>query len=717
MYIKINNLNIDEKLLNLINEEILPQTEIKKADFWKNFEDIINQLTPENISLLKKRDELQAQIDTWHINNKFDENSFDEYKNFLKEIAYLVEEKEEFKVETQNVDEEIKLQAGPQLVVPVKNARFALNAANARWGSLYDALYGTDVISTDGELAITKEYNEKRGKAVVDYAKEHLDTVAPLKEGSHKDAISYKIVDEKLEVVLQNTTTTLEDDSKLVAYEGEKENLKALVFKNNNLHVIVEFDKESFIGKLDVAGIKDVVVEAAVSTIMDCEDSIAAVDAEDKVEVYRNWFGLMKGDLEDSFEKGGKTVTRTLNADKKYKTIDDKELTLHGRSLLFIRNVGHLMTNPAILNKDGNEVFEGIMDCMITTLAAIPDLTNKNEKKNSRTKSIYIVKPKMHGPEEVAFAVKLFASVEKALDLPENTIKIGIMDEERRTTVNLKECIRQATKRVVFINTGFLDRTGDEIHTSMLAGAMTPKTKMKSEVWISAYETWNVDIGLECGLQGFSQIGKGMWAMPDEMAKMMLEKISHPKSGANTAWVPSPTAATLHSIHYHKVDVLSIQNELKGKRRATLDELLTIPLLKETLSKETIKNEVDNNCQSILGYVVRWIDAGIGCSKVPDINNVALMEDRATLRISSQHLANWIEHGICTEAEVLESLKQMAKVVDKQNEKDTSYINMAPSYDGYAFKAASDLIFKGKAQPSGYTEPLLHMYRLKYKNN
>ncbi len=717
MYIKINNLNIDEKLLNLINEEILPQTEIKKADFWKNFEDIINQLTPENISLLKKRDELQAQIDTWHINNKFDENSFDEYKNFLKEIAYLVEEKEEFKVETQNVDEEIKLQAGPQLVVPVKNARFALNAANARWGSLYDALYGTDVISTDGELAITKEYNETRGKAVVTYAKEHLDTVAPLKEGSHKDAISYKIVDKKLEVELSNTTTTLEDTSKLVAYEGEEENLKALVFKNNNLHVIVEFDKENFIGKLDVAGIKDVVVEAAVSTIMDCEDSIAAVDAEDKVEVYRNWFGLMKGDLEDSFEKGGKTVTRTLNADKKYKTIDDKELTLHGRSLLFIRNVGHLMTNPAILDKDGNEVFEGIMDCMITTLAAIPDLTNKNEKKNSRTKSIYIVKPKMHGPQEVAFAVKLFASVEEALNLPENTIKIGIMDEERRTTVNLKECIRQATKRVVFINTGFLDRTGDEIHTSMLAGAMTPKTKMKSETWISAYETWNVDIGLECGLQGFSQIGKGMWAMPDEMAKMMLEKISHPKSGANTAWVPSPTAATLHSIHYHKVDVLSIQNELKGKRRATLDELLTIPLLKETLSKETIKNEVDNNCQSILGYVVRWIDAGIGCSKVPDINNVALMEDRATLRISSQHLANWIEHGICTEAEVLESLKQMAKVVDKQNEKDTSYINMAPSYDGYAFKAASDLIFKGKAQPSGYTEPLLHMYRLKYKNN
>ncbi len=709
------NLTVDKSLYELINEEILPITTISKELFWKNFENIIEELTPENKALLKKRDAFQTLIDSWHINNKYDENSFSEYKNFLKQIAYLVEEKEDFKVETSNVDEEIKLQAGPQLVVPVKNARFALNAANARWGSLYDALYGTDVIPTNGELAITKEYNKKRGEAVVNYAKEHLDTVAPLKEGSHKDARSYKIVDNKLEIVLENITTTLKDDSKFVAYEGKKENPTAIVFKNNNLHVIVEFDKDSFIGKLDIAGVKDIVVEAAVSTIMDCEDSIAAVDAQDKVEVYRNWFGLMKGDLEDSFEKGGKTVTRKLNSDKKYKTLDDKELTLHGRSLLFIRNVGHLMTNPAILDKDGNEVFEGIMDCMLTTLAAIPDLTNKNEKKNSRTKSIYIVKPKMHGPEEVAFAVKLFDKVEKALNLPKNTIKIGIMDEERRTTINLKECIRQATKRVVFINTGFLDRTGDEIHTSMLAGAMTPKTKMKSETWIKAYETWNVDIGLECGLQGFSQIGKGMWAMPDEMAKMMDEKISHPKSGANTAWVPSPTAATLHSIHYHKVDVFSIQNELKGKRRASVDELLTIPLLKETLSKETIKNEIDNNCQSILGYVVRWIDAGIGCSKVPDINNVALMEDRATLRISSQHLANWIEHKITSKEEVLESLKQMAKVVDKQNENDSSYINMAPSYDGYAFKAACALIFEGKEQPSGYTEPLLHKYRREYK--
>ncbi|XPV68572.1 MAG: malate synthase G [Halarcobacter sp.] len=717
MYKIVGKLQVEESLYELINEEILPITTISKELFWKNFENIIEELTPENKALLKKRDAFQTLIDSWHINNKYDENSFSEYKNFLKQIAYLVEEKKDFKVETSNVDEEIKLQAGPQLVVPVKNARFALNAANARWGSLYDALYGTNVIPTNGELAITKEYNKKRGEAVVNYAKEHLDTVAPLKEGSHKDARFYKIVDNKLEIVLENITTTLKDDSKFVAYEGEKENPRSIVFKNNNLHVIVEFDKDSFIGKLDIAGVKDIVVEAAVSTIMDCEDSIAAVDAQDKVEVYRNWFGLMKGDLEDSFEKGGKTVTRKLNSDKKYKTLDNKELTLHGRSLLFIRNVGHLMTNPAILDKDGNEVFEGIMDCMLTTLAAIPDLTNKNEKKNSRTKSMYIVKPKMHGPEEVAFAVKLFDKVEKALNLPKNTIKIGIMDEERRTTINLKECIRQATKRVVFINTGFLDRTGDEIHTSMLAGAMTPKTKMKSETWIKAYETWNVDIGLECGLQGFSQIGKGMWAMPDEMAKMMDEKISHPKSGANTAWVPSPTAATLHSIHYHKVDVFSIQNKLKGKRRASVDELLTIPLLKETLSKETIKNEIDNNCQSILGYVVRWIDAGIGCSKVPDINNVALMEDRATLRISSQHLANWIEHKITSKEEVLESLKQMAKVVDKQNENDSSYINMAPSYDGYAFKAACALIFEGKEQASGYTEPLLHKYRREYKEN
>jgi malate synthase len=715
-YTTINNIKVNKELLNLINEEILPTTQIKKEDFWNSFEKIIEELTPTNKALLEKREELQNAIDNWHKQNRYSIENLTEYKNFLKEIGYLQEPCEDFKVTTQNVDEEIALQAGPQLVVPVKNARFALNAANARWGSLYDALYGSDIFSKEGELAITKEYNKKRGEKVVNFAKEHLDCLAPLTKGSHKDAIAYKIVDKELQVELKNKElVSLKEKNKALAFVGEKENPTSLVLKNNNLHVIIEFDKNSFIGKLDLAGIKDVTVEAAVTTIMDCEDSIAAVDAQDKVEVYRNWFGLMKGTLEESFTKNGKSLTRKLNKDKVFKTLDDKELILHGRSLLFIRNVGHFMTNPAILDKNDEEIFEGIMDCMITTLAAIPDLANKNQKRNSRTKSLYIVKPKMHGPQEVAFAVKMFALVEKALNLPLNTLKIGIMDEERRTTVNLKECIKEAKDRVVFINTGFLDRTGDEIHTSMLAGAMTAKTKMKQELWIKAYENWNVDIGLECGLQGKAQIGKGMWAMPDEMAKMMTEKISHPKSGANTAWVPSPTAAVLHSIHYHQVDVFEVQNTLKGKRRASLEELLTIPLLKEKLSKEQIKNELDNNAQGILGYVVRWIDEGIGCSKVPDINNIALMEDRATLRISSQHLANWLEHGICTKEEVMNSLEQMAKVVDKQNEKDPNYIPIAPAYDGFAFKAACDLIFKGKAQPSGYTEPILHQYRKEFK--
>ena len=716
-YIDINNLKVDEKLLKLIDEEILPKVNIQKNIFWENFEKIIDELTPINDELLKQRDELQIKIDRWHKENSFDENTFSTYKSFLKEIGYLEEDIEDFSVSTQNVDEEIALQAGAQLVVPVKNARFALNAANARWGSLYDALYGTDVISKEGELAPSKEYNTKRGDAVVIYAKTYLDMVIPLNEGSHKNATSYKIVDYTLHIELEKgLVTTLKDEGKLVGYIGDKNAPSSLVFKNNNLHVIVEFDEKSFIGKLDKAGIKDVVVEAALTTIMDCEDSVAAVDAEDKVEVYKNWFGLMSGDLQESFTKGGKTLTRVLNDDKVFKSLDEKELSLHGRSLLFVRNVGHLMTNPAILDKDGSEVYEGIMDAMITALCAIPDLKDTNEKKNSRTKSLYIVKPKMHGSKEVAYAVKLFGEVEKALDLPVDTLKIGIMDEERRTTLNLKQCISEAKSRVVFINTGFLDRTGDEIHTSMLAGAFTPKTKMKSELWISAYEEWNVDIGLSCGLQGKAQIGKGMWAMPDEMAKMMLEKTAHPKSGANTAWVPSPTAAVLHSMHYHQVDVFEVQNGLKGKKRASIDELLSIPILKEELSKEDIKKELDNNAQGILGYVVRWIDAGIGCSKVPDINDVALMEDRATLRISSQHLANWIHHGICTQDEVMESLKEMAKVVDTQNANDPSYESIAPSYEGLAFKAACTLVFEGKEQPSGYTEPLLHTYRRKYKS-
>lgn len=721
-YVEQGNLQVDKELLNLINEEILSAVNIDTKDFWKSFEKIIKDLTPINKTLLEKRNELQEKIDTWHKNNDFDKNDLTKYKNFLKEIGYLIEEKEDFSITTQNVDEEIVLQAGPQLVVPVKNARFALNAANARWGSLYDALYGSDVISKEGELAITKEYNKERGTKVVEFARKHLDLVAALKIGSHIDSVEYFISDKKLQIKLKDgTITSLKDEEKCVGYI-KNETLESILLKNNNLHVEVLFDKDNFIGKLDSAYIKDIVVEAAITTIMDCEDSVAAVDAQDKVEVYKNWFGLMQGNLSDAFEKNGKVLKRELNKDKVYKTLEDKELIIHGRSLLFIRNVGHLMTNPAILDKDGNEVYEGIMDAMITVLAAIPDIKNlnkeANEKSNSRTKSVYIVKPKMHGPQEVAFAVELFKRVEEALGLPENTIKIGIMDEERRTSVNLKECIRSASKRVVFINTGFLDRTGDEIHTSMLAGPFVLKSDMKKQAWIKAYEDNNVDVGLACGLQGKAQIGKGMWAMPDEMAAMLEQKIAHPKSGANTAWVPSPIGAVLHSIHYHQINVLEQQNELKKSKKAKLDDILTIPLLEKdaVLTKEEIKFELDNNAQSILGYVVRWIDAGIGCSKVPDIHNVGLMEDRATLRISSQFLANWIEHKICTKEEVLTSLKAMAIVVDKQNEKDSSYINIAPSYEGIAFKAACDLIFKGKEQPSGYTEPILHEYRRKYKN-
>lgn len=717
--IKQGNLKVEKIVFDLINNEILPKTEISQNEFWKSFENIIETLTPINKELLKTRDDLQKKIDNWYKTNKYDSTNLDKYKNFLKEIGYLVEQKEDFKIDTKNIDDEITLQAGPQLVVPVKNARFALNAANARWGSLYDALYGTDVISKEGDLAITKEYNKKRGEAVVTYAKEFLDESITLQKGSYKDVIEFKIVNNELIITLENgETTTLKDKEKFLGFIGEIGNPQTLIFKNNNLHIQIQIDKNSFIGCLDKAFIKDVILEAAVTTIMDCEDSVAAVDAIDKAEVYKNWFGLMKGDLEDSFSKNGKTITRTLNEDITYKTIDGNSKTLHGRSLLFVRNVGHLMTNPAILDENDEEVFEGIMDCMITVLCSIVDIKGANSKSNSRQKSVYIVKPKMHGPKEVEFTVKTFEMVEDALKLPRNTIKIGIMDEERRTTLNLKECIRAAKSRVVFINTGFLDRTGDEIHTSMFAGAFVQKSKMKEQVWIKAYENSNVDIGLECGLQGFAQIGKGMWAMPDEMAKMMVEKINHPKSGANTAWVPSPTAAVLHSIHYHKVDVFEVQNNLKGNKRVSLDELLTLPLMKDIsiLSKEEIKKELDNNAQTILGYVVRWIDSGIGCSKVLDINNVALMEDRATLRISSQHLANWIEHKVCTKDDVMDSLKAMAKVVDVQNTSDLSYINMAPSFDGYAFKAACDLIFEGISQPSGYTEPLLHKYRRELKN-
>ncbi|WP_024953536.1 malate synthase G [Sulfurospirillum arcachonense] len=716
-YTKVGTLQVDNELLNLINQEIIPNTNVEVVQFWKKFEDIITDLSPINKALLEKRDELQLKMDAWYKDNIYNENDLREYKSFLKEIGYLVEEKKDFKIATENVDEEVSLQAGPQLVVPVKNARFALNAANARWGSLYDALYGTNAIAEEDGLQITKEYNKKRGEAVITYAKEYLDEIFPLKNASHKNVSSYTIVEGKLQVTLdKGLATSLEDESKCIGFTGDKLNPKSIVLKNNNLHVEVLLDKNNFIGAEDKAGVADIIVEAAVTTIMDCEDSVAAVDAQDKVEVYRNWFGLMKGDLKETFLKDDKTITRKLNEDRVYTTLDDKKLVLHGRSLLFIRNVGHLMTSPAILDKDGNEVYEGIMDSMITVLAALTDINSTNIKSNSKTKSVYIVKPKMHGPDEVSYAVNVFERVEEALSLPKNTIKIGIMDEERRTTINLKECIREAKERVVFINTGFLDRTGDEIHTSMLAGAFVPKTDMKQQTWIKAYEDWNVDIGLKCGLQQKAQIGKGMWAMPDEMAAMLDQKIAHPKSGANTAWVPSPTGAVLHSIHYHKVNVLAIQEELKNKSRASLDDLLTLPLLKDTLNKEQIKLELDNNCQGLLGYVVRWIDAGIGCSKVPDINNIGLMEDRATLRISSQHIANWLEHGICTKEQVMDSLKAMAVVVDKQNKKDATYNPIAPTFDGIAFKAACDLIFKGKEQPAGYTEPILHEYRRKYKN-
>lgn len=714
------NLKVDRQLFSLINDEILPQTNILEEEFWTSFENIIKTLTPINKELLKLRDDFQNKLDNWYKTNKYDSSDLTEYKIFLKQIGYLVEEKKNFKINTQNVDEEISLQAGAQLVVPVKNARFALNAANARWGSLYDALYGTDVISQEGELAITKEYNKKRGEAVVNFAKEFLDVAISLEKGSFKDVKEFKIINNQFQVLLENgEITTLKNKEKFLGYIGKIDNLETLIFKNNNLHIQIVLDKNSFIGSMDKAFIKDIILEAAVTTIMDCEDSVAAVDASDKVEVYKNWFGLMSGNLKDTFNKNGKIITRKLNENITYQTLDGSFKTLQARSLLFVRNVGHLMKNPAILDENNEEIFEGIMDCMITSLCSLLDVKGLNSKTNSRQKSIYIVKPKMHGPKEVEFAVKTFEMVEDALKLPKNTIKIGIMDEERRTTLNLKECIRAAKSRVVFINTGFLDRTGDEIHTSMYCGAFVSKSKMKEQVWIKAYENSNVDIGLQCGLQGKAQIGKGMWAMPDEMAKMMVEKINHPKSGANTAWVPSPTAAVLHSIHYHKIDVFEVQNSLIGKKRASLDELLTLPLMDNisSLTKEEIKKELDNNAQTILGYVVRWIDSGIGCSKVLDINNIALMEDRATLRISSQHLANWIEHKVCTKEEVMNSLKSMAKIVDEQNISDSSYVNIAPFFNGYAFKAAVDLIFEGISQPSGYTEPLLHKYRRELKEN
>ena len=713
-YQNVNNLKVSDELLSFVNDELLKETSISQEKFWQGFDNMVHELSPQNKKLIEKREILQKKIDDWHIKNRGAEIKIEEYKKFLKEIDYLKDEGSDFKIETSNVDDEIAQIAGPQLVVPIMNARYTLNAANARWVSLYDSLYGTNII--ESEEGGSERYDPNRGQEVIKYVREFFDKCIPIEGTSWKNIAALKIINKELVILKDDYEYKLKDKSKFVGHRGDANKPEAVIIKNNNLHFEIIINPKAFSAAHDIAGISDVIAESAVSTICDNEDSVAAVDAEDKVACYRNWLGLMKGNLKIQFEKNGKNLERKLNPDRSYISKEGIGSKLHGRSLLLIRNVGHLMTNSSIILKDGNEIPEGIMDAFLTTACALHDL---KKKRNSRKGSVYIVKPKMHGPEETKFTDLIFSKVEELLGLERYTCKIGIMDEERRTSANLKECIRTLKNRVFFINTGFLDRTGDEMHTSMEAGPMIKKGEMKSSKWISAYENNNVDIGLKCGFSGKAQIGKGMWAMPDKMKEMIDEKINHLKAGANCAWVPSPTAASLHALHYHQINIFDEQKKIQAREQAKINDLLEIPIAdRPNWSVDEINSEISNSAQTLLGYVVRWIDQGVGCSKVPDINNVGLMEDRATLRISSQHIANWVHHGVTTKIQVLGIMKQMAKIVDKQNENDKNYEKMSDNYEkSIAFKTACDLIFKGKEQPSGYTEPLLHLNRILKKSN